>query len=63
MNGVDYLKGITRVIDEIGLMIFAKEVELESKQAEIEELRKRVELLEGYLDVYDEYYNYETCNN
>lgn len=51
------MKGIARVIDELGLMIFAKEVELESKQAEIEELRKRVELLEGYLDVYDEYYS------
>lgn len=51
------MKGITRVIDEIGLMIITKEVELESKQAEIEELRRRVELLEGYLDVYDEYYS------
>ena len=51
------MKGITRVIDEMGLMILAKEVELESKQAEIEELRKKVELLEGYLDVYDEYYS------
>ena len=57
MNGVGYLKGITRVIDELGLMILAKEVELATKQAEIEELRKRVELLEGYLDVYDEYYS------
>ena len=51
------MKGINRVIDELGLIILAKEVELETKQAEIEELKKRVELLEGYLDVYDEYYS------
>jgi len=57
MNGVGCLKGINRVIDELGLIILAKEVELETKQAEIEELKKRVELLEGYLDVYDEYYS------
>ena len=51
------MKGIVKVIDELGLKILAKEMELETKQAEIEELRRRVELLEGYLDVYDEYYS------
>ena len=38
-------------------MIIAKEIELETQQAEIEELKKQVELLEGYLDVYDKFYN------
>lgn len=51
------MKGITKVIDELGLMILQKEIELETKQSEIDELKKRVELIEGYLEVYDEYYN------
>lgn len=51
------MNGVTKVIDELGMMILAKELELDTKQAEIDELKKRVELLEGYLDIYDEYYN------
>ena len=51
------MNGVTKVIDELGMMILSKDIELESKQAEIEELKKRVVLLEGYLDVYDEFYN------
>lgn len=52
-----HLKGITKVIDEMGLMILTKEIELEMKQNEIDELRKKIELIEGYLDMYDEFYN------
>ena len=51
------MKGITKVIDEMGLMILAKEIELEMKQTEIDELRKKIELIEGYLNMYDEFYN------
>lgn len=51
------MKGITKVIDEMGLMILAKEIELELRQDEINELKKKIELIEGYLDVYDEFYN------
>ena len=51
------MKGITRVIEELGLMILAKEVELDSKQNEIEELKKKIDLFESYLDVYDERYS------
>lgn len=51
------MKGITKVIDEIGLMVLAKEIELEMKQSEIEELKKKIELIEGYLEMYDEFYN------
>jgi len=51
------VKGITKVIDEMGLMILAKEIELEMKQSEIDELKKKIELIEGYLDMYDEFYN------
>lgn len=51
------MKGITKVIDEMGLMILAKEIELEMKQEEIDKLRKKIELIEDYLDMYDEFYN------
>ena len=51
------LKGITKVIDEMGLMILSKEIELEMKDKEIEELRNKIELIEGYLEMYDEFYN------
>ena len=51
------LKGITKVIDEMGLMILQKEIELDMKQTEIDELKKKIELIEGYLEVYDECHN------
>lgn len=51
------MKGITKVIDEMGLMILNKEIELEMKQAEIDELKKKIELIEGYLEMYDEFHN------
>jgi Asp-tRNA(Asn)/Glu-tRNA(Gln) amidotransferase C subunit len=51
------LEGIAKVVDELGLMILAKNVELELKQNEIDELKKKIELIEGYLDMYDEFYN------
>ena len=51
------MKGITKVIDEMGLMILAKEIELEMKQEEIDSLKKKIELIEGYLEMYDEFYN------
>ena len=53
------MEGITKVIDEIGLMILSKEIELEMKQNEIDELKKKIELIEGYLDMYDEFYKKE----
>ena len=49
------MKGIAKVIDEMGLMILQKEIELETKQKEIDNLKKKIELIEGYLDIY------ETC--
>jgi Asp-tRNA(Asn)/Glu-tRNA(Gln) amidotransferase C subunit len=53
------MKGITKVIDEMGLMILTKEIELELKEKEINELKKKIELIEGYLEMYDEFYNNE----
>lgn len=51
------MSGITKVIDEMGLMILAKEIELKTKQDEIDKLKEKIELIEGYLDAYDKFYN------
>ena len=51
------MKGITKVIDEMGLMILTKEFELEMKQKEIDELCNKIKLIEEYLEMYDELYN------
>ena len=55
--GVKLLDGIAKVIEELGLMILARDIELEDKQHEIEELKKKIEIIEGHLEVYEEYYN------
>lgn len=39
------------------MMILTKNVELEKQQVEINELKKKVELMEGYLEIYEEFYN------
>lgn len=52
------MDGIAKVIDELGLIILSKEIEIEFKQEEIEKLRKKVDMLEQYISVYDEF-----CNN
>ena len=51
------MEGIAKVIDELGLMILAKNVELEKKQDEIDELKKKIDLIESYLEVYEEFYS------
>lgn len=55
MNGVAIVKGITKVINELGLMILSKEVELEAKQKEIDKLKTKIETIECYLDAYDKF--------
>lgn len=51
------MDGITKVIEELGTMILARDMELNEKQNEIEELKKKIEIIEGHLEIYDEYYN------
>lgn len=57
LSGVVYLKGITKVVDELGLMILMKEIELEMKQEEIDKLKRKIESIEAYLDAYDKIYS------
>ena len=51
------MEGIAKVIEELGLIILAKEVELKSKEKELADLKEKIELVENYLDAYDEFYN------
>lgn len=53
------MNGISKVIDELGLIILSKEIEIESQQEQIEKLRKTIETLEQYIGFYDEYYRRE----
>ena len=47
------MDGITKVINELGLMILAKEVEIVSKQEEIDKLKRKIEAIEQYINMYD----------
>ena len=51
------MEGITKVIEELGLIILAKETELKSKEKELTDLKEKIELIENYLEAYDEFYN------
>jgi hypothetical protein len=45
------------VIDELGSMVLAKELELDERRKEIDALKRKIELIEQYLDTYEEFYN------
>ena len=51
------MKGITKAIDELGMLILAKEMELAERQSEIHKLKNKIELIESYLDAYDTFHN------
>lgn len=53
------MSGITKVIDELGTIIIAKNIELSEKQEEIDALRKKIDIIEQYLDTYDTMYDYQ----
>lgn len=53
------MDGIGKVIDELGLMILMKEIEIESQQEEINKLRKKIKTIEEYLDMYEDSCNYD----
>jgi len=51
--------GVAKVIDELGLMILQKDIELELKQNEIDKLKRKIEMIEQYLDMYEDNCNYD----
>ena len=44
------MDGITKVIEELGLMIINKDIELTEKQKEIDKLKSKIESIECYID-------------
>lgn len=52
------MKGVAKVIDELGLLILSKDYELELKQEEIDRLKRKIEIIEQYLDMYEKNCNY-----
>lgn len=57
------MNGITKVIDELGLIILSKEIEIESQQEQLEKLKRKIEMLEQYISVYDEFCNTKIALN
>lgn len=57
------MNGITKVIDELGLIILSKEIEIESQQEQLEKLKRTIESLERYISVYDEFCNTKQISN
>ena len=49
------MSGIEKVIDELGWMILAQEVTIESQKEEIEKLQRKIESIEQYIEVYEEF--------
>ena len=52
------MKGVAKVINELGLMLLAKDVELELKQEEVDRLKRKIEIIEQYLDMYEKNLNH-----
>ena len=53
------MEGVAKVIDELGLMILQKDIELEMKQDEINNLKRKIEVIEQYINMYEENCNYD----
>ena len=53
------MDGIGKVINELGLIILMKEIEIESKQEEIDKLKCKIETIEQYINMYEENCAYE----
>lgn len=53
------MEGVAKIIDELGLMILKKDIELELKQNEIDKLKRKIETIEQYINMYEEHCDYE----
>lgn len=53
------MKGISKVIDELGNIIINKDIELNKKQKEIDKLKQKIEMIESYLNIYEDFYKQE----
>lgn len=53
------MEGVAKIIDELGLMILQKDLEIELKQNEIDKLKRKIETIEQYINMYEEKCNYD----
>lgn len=53
------VEGVAKVIDELGLMILQKDIELELRQEEIDTLRRKIEVIEQYINMYEDNCKYD----
>ena len=53
------MDGVAKVIDELGLMLLQKDIELELSRKEIEKLQRKIEMIEQYINMYEENCNYD----
>ena len=51
------MNGIEKVIDELGLIILKKDIEIESQREEITKLKHKIDAIESYLDTYEKFLN------
>ena len=51
------MEGVAKVIEELGLMILSKDIEIKKQKEEIDALKKKIELVEQYLDTYEQFYS------
>lgn len=56
------MDGITKVVNELGKVILAKDVELEMQRKEIEKMQKKITTIQQYIELYEEFFNYEQRN-
>lgn len=50
------MNGITKVIDELGSIIIEKNIELEKHKEEIERLKRKIDIIEQCLVIYEACY-------
>lgn len=59
------MNGIAKVIDELGLIIKNKDIEISTYQEEISKLKRKISIIEQCLDIYEACYknNYNASNS
>lgn len=59
------MNGIAKVIDELGLIIKNKDIEISTYQEEISKLKRKIGIIEQCLEIYEACYknNYNASNS
>ena len=57
------MDGVTKVIDELGLIILMKDIEIELNLSEISKLKQKIEAIECYIDALESYIDADSKND